>query len=312
MPYNSNTDWANEANYLNGLISSGDAGQQAWARNQLGVLNSAKSQYAPVNLDPSIGSYTNALDVLSGVSEHSSARSLQFAQQHQDWSASQAAIANNYNALEAAKSRNWQEYMSNTAHQREVADLRAAGLNPVLSASGGNGAAVTSGAAASAAMPTGSAGQSDNSTNGALVQILGSMLSAQTAIANQAVSARTQEAVADKYTEMSRLTAQIAAGAAMYGADTQYRINADFPTSLVRIIDSMMSGAGTTWSDIGGKVSDYVGDYMINHPSLYKDAKDAASSLKDKVFDAVDRIKQAITGKSKYSDGDRLGSGRGF
>lgn len=55
-----------------------------------------------------------------------------------------------YNSAEAQKQRDWQTQMSNTAHQREVTDLKAAGLNPVLSATG-PGATTPSGGVASSA-----------------------------------------------------------------------------------------------------------------------------------------------------------------
>lgn len=96
-----------------------------------------------------------------------------------------------FNASEAQKNRDWQERMSNTAHQREVADLMAAGLNPILSVTGGNGASVGSGGQATA----------DSSGTSAMSGIVGSMLSSNAMLA----------------------AAQLANSATRYSADVGYK-----------------------------------------------------------------------------------------
>lgn len=87
-----------------------------------------------------------------------------------------------WNTAQINSARDYNTQMANTAHQRETADLRAAGINPMMTAMGGSGAPaptspITNAGTGSSAIPVDAIGKG-------ISNMVGSALSAQKTVAD--------------------------------------------------------------------------------------------------------------------------------
>ena len=270
------------------------------------------------DFDAALNAGAQQIDQMKGLAQANNAWSAEQATIQRDWQEKQNAKAMSFNADEAAKNRNWQELMSNTAHQREVKDLMAAGLNPVLSAMNGNGASVGSGATASGVTSAGAKGDTDTSTSGAIANLLGSILSAQTQIEAANVNARTQEAVAEKYTAMEKIVAETAAAASRYGADTSAaasrygsdkhyegtKYGADRSAAASMFGSSMSASASRYASDQAAAASRYGSD--MSYKQLNDFGRGETSSMIGMIANRLPQILEVVKSSGRLSFWDKV------
>lgn len=163
----------------------------------------------------------------------------------------EAAKTREFNSAEAQKQRDWEAQMSNTAFQRQVADMKAAGLNPAAAhlmngASTPSGQAATGVSANSGGLPNGSAAHSASSGSGGFVGLLANVAGMALAkiagakIMERAASARDAASAARTVT---RETMRAEAAQKLEASRHQNR--------LYRIISEKTHGSKRYWQPVG-------------------------------------------------------------